>query len=133
MNIRYTNSLDGVSPEHLQGFFVGWARPLSPHQHLAMLEGSDMIELAIDPQCGRVVGFMNALCDGVQAAFIPCLEVLPAYQHNGIGSELVRRMLARLEHVPAVDLVCDSALQSFYEAFNMRPGISMMIRRPSTG
>ncbi len=133
MNIRYSNSLAGVSPEHLQGFFVGWARPLSPEQHLAMLTRSAFVELAIDPQSSLVVGFVNALCDGVQAAFIPCLEVLPAYQHNGIGSQLVRRLLARLEHIPAVDLVCDQELQPFYEAFNMRPGVSMMIRRASAG
>ena len=92
-----------------------------------------MVRLAIDSQSGLVVGFINALCDGVQAAFIPCLEVLPAYQGNGIGSELVRRMFARLELIPAVDLVCDPELQPFYDAFNMRPGVSMMIRRPNTG
>ncbi|MEX2374074.1 MAG: GNAT family N-acetyltransferase [Dehalococcoidia bacterium] len=60
---------------------------------------------------------------------MPLLEVLPAYQGRGIGSELVRRMLAKLERYYMVDLVCDPDMQSFYERFMMNPGTAMIIRR----
>ena len=36
---------------------------------------------------------MNRSATGFLTAFIPGLEVLPAYQGQGIGSELMRRIL----------------------------------------
>ena len=44
-----------------------------------------------------MVGFVTAISDGVLSAFIPLLEVLPEWQGPGIGTELVRRILAELE------------------------------------
>ncbi|MBZ0298110.1 MAG: GNAT family N-acetyltransferase [Anaerolineae bacterium] len=127
--IDYRMSLDGITAERLQGFFVGWPDPPSPATHLRILQGSAAIVLAIDESSGQVVGFINAIGDGVHAAFIPNLEVLPAYQHQGIGSELVRRMLVQLTEYYAVDLVCDPDVQSFYERLGMRPARAMVIRR----
>jgi ribosomal protein S18 acetylase RimI-like enzyme len=43
-----------------------------------------------------VVGFINAISDGLATAFLPWLEVLPDYQGRGIGRELTKRMLAEL-------------------------------------
>jgi predicted N-acetyltransferase YhbS len=56
------------------------------------------------------------------------LEVLPDYQHRGIGSELVRRMLAKFSDLYMIDLTCDVERQPFYEQFGMRPATGMMIR-----
>lgn len=127
--IDYTNSLAGIGPGQLGGFWVGWPHPPSPQAHLKILQGSYALWLAVDrADNGRVVGFINAVSDGLQAAYIPNLEVLPAYQGRGIGSELVRRMLASLEHLYMIDLICDAALQPFYERLGLRP-YSGMIRR----
>jgi len=126
--IRYTDSLEGITPELLAGFFVGWPNPPSPETHLRLLAGSMAVELAVDPATGTVVGFINAVGDGVLAAYIPLLEVLPEYQGRGIGGELVRRMLARLDGLYMVDLLCDPALQPFYARFGMRPSQGMLIR-----
>lgn len=133
MAISYTSSLDGITPGHLQGFFVGWEHPVSPEDHLTMLQGSSEALLAVDSDTGKVVGFINALSDGSQAGFIPCLEVLPEYQGQGIGTQLLRQMFARLEHLEAIDLVCSPPLQAFYEKFDMRPGTCMMYRRVLSG
>lgn len=127
--IRYTDSLDGITAEMLHGFFVGWPDPPSPEKHLEILAGSDEVVLAIDDETGRVVGFVNALTDGVLSAFIPLLEVLPGYQGQGIGRELVRRMMGKLSGFYAVDVVCDADVMPFYERFGMRPGNAMMLRR----
>lgn len=126
--IIYTDSLEGITPEKLAGFFVGWPDPPSPETHLDLLRGSAAIVLALDDDTGQVVGFVTAISDGVLTAFIPLLEVLPAFQGQGIGSEMVRRLLDRLAHLYAVDLVCDADLQPFYERFDFRP-YSAMIRR----
>jgi ribosomal protein S18 acetylase RimI-like enzyme len=124
--IEYRASLEGLTPDALPGFFVGWPNPPSPETHLRILQGSDAVVLALDG--ARVVGFITAISDGVLAAFIPLLEVLPPYQGRGIGSELVRRMLARLAHLYAVDLVCDLEMQPFYARLGMHPARGMLLR-----
>ncbi|HUW81340.1 MAG TPA: GNAT family N-acetyltransferase [Phycisphaerae bacterium] len=126
--IRYIESLEGVSAEMLQGFFDGWTEPRTPEQHMKILEGSDHIVLGVDGDSGRVVGFVTAMTDGIQAAFIPLLEVLPAYRHRGIGAALVTRMLEKLKGIPAIDLTCDPEVQRFYTRFGMTPSVGMVIR-----
>src|SRR3712207_4928397 len=103
--ISYTDSLAEIEARQLEGFFVGWAHPLSSEAHLRVLHGSDAVVLAVEAASGRVVGFITALTDGELSAFIPLLEVLPEYQAQGIGTELMRRMLARLSALPNVDLM----------------------------
>jgi ribosomal protein S18 acetylase RimI-like enzyme len=126
--ITYTDSLDGITTDKLNGFFVGWPNPPKPDAHLRILQGSAHVVLAVDDQTDQVVGFMTALSDGVSAAYIPHLEVLPAYQKQGIGSALVTRMLARLRHLYMIDLMCDPDLQPFYERFGMRSYTGMLVR-----
>ena len=129
MRIRYTDSLEEVDPADLQGFLAGWPTPPSPEVHHRMLAGSEAIVLAIDDDAGRrVVGFIHAIGDGVLTAFIPSLEVLPEYQGRGIGTELVRRLLARLDDRYSVDLVCDDDLVPFYERLGLQRW-GAMIRR----
>ncbi|MEZ4669405.1 MAG: GNAT family N-acetyltransferase [Anaerolineae bacterium] len=125
--IIYTDSLDNVSPDHLQGFFVGWPNPPASETHLRILQGSDAVVLALNEN-GAVVGFITAISDGVSAAYIPYLEVLPDYQHQGIGSQLVQLMLEKLRHLYMIDLTCDPNLQSFYARFGMHPYAAMIIR-----
>ena len=128
--IDYTDSLAGIEPRHLDGFFVGWPHPPSPETHLRLLTGSDHVVLALDMDTGRVIGFVTALTDGVLSSFVPLLEVLPAYQGRGIGQALMTRMLDRLGHLPNVDLLCDPEVIPFYERFGMIPGHGMLLRRP---
>jgi ribosomal protein S18 acetylase RimI-like enzyme len=110
--IEYAESLEGVEPRQLEGFFVGWPSPPSPERHLELLRGSAAVVLARDGE--RVVGFVTAISDGVLSASIPLLEVLPDYQGRGIGTELMRRILARLDGLTMVDLSCDAPLEPFY-------------------
>lgn len=126
--IVYKDSTDGIAPEMLQGFFTGWRAPLTPEKHLAVLEHGSHVVLALDEETARVVGFVTALSDGLQAAFIPLLEVLPDYQNRGIGTALMRKMLAKLEHLPAIDLTCNPEVQPFYAKLGMTPSVGMTVR-----
>ena len=55
-------------------------------------------------------------------------RVLPDYQNKGIGSELMRIMLDRLQEFYMIDLLCDAKLQSFYEKLGMQKVTGMCIR-----
>ncbi len=126
--ISYVDSVEGISPNQLTGFFVGWPNPPSPEKHLEILTNSDNVVLAIDQRLGNVVGFITAVSDNVLSAYIPFLEVLPSYQKQGIGGELFKRMLKKLDGLYMVDLLCDEPLQTFYQHFGMTNASGMMLR-----
>jgi ribosomal protein S18 acetylase RimI-like enzyme len=124
--ITYTDSLEGVTEAHLEGFFVGWLNPPSPEKHLQLLRAASYVMLAKDGE--RVVGFANAISDGVLSAYIPLVEILPEYQGQGIGTELVRQLFEKLRHLYMVDIVCDATVAPFYERFGMYTAYGMMMR-----
>lgn len=124
----FKNSLDGVTADMLEGFFVDWPNPPSAETHLKLLKNSSYIVLAIDEEVNRVVGFITATSDDVLSAYIPLLEVLPEYKNQGIGKELVSRMLKQLDHLYMIDLCCDEDLVPYYEKFGMFKGTGMILR-----
>lgn len=124
----YKNSLEGITPEMLVGFFDGWPTPPSPETHLKLLKNSSKVVLAFDKETDRVVGFITAVSDGVLSAYIPFLEVLPEYKNRGIGKELVHRMMAELAEIYMIDLCCDDDLVPYYEKFGMIKANGMLFR-----
>ncbi len=130
--IVYQTTTENITPEKLKGgFCVGWRTPMTIERHMQVLENSDYIVLAIDSDSGNVIGFITVITDFVQAAFIPLLEVLPEYQNQDIGSELVKRVLARFKDLPAIDLMCDANVQPFYAKLGMQPAVGMIVRNYS--
>lgn len=127
--ISYITSLEGISPSQLEGFFVGWKKPLNVEQHYEILKNSAYFCLAYDTEQKKVIGFVNALSDHVNFAFIPMLEVLPLYKNKGIGSQLMKNILEQLSHITCIDLSCDEELQSFYQEFGMLKSHGMVVRR----
>ncbi|QVK19483.1 GNAT family N-acetyltransferase [Mycoplasmatota bacterium] len=127
--ISYQTDLKSINQEMLEGFFVGWKKPLSKEEHFQILQNSQYIVVAIDHTKNQVVGFINALSDKVQFAFIPMLEVLPDYQNQKIGSHLMELMLNSLNHINNIDLTCDKPLQAFYQKFKMLNSQGMIIRK----
>lgn len=110
----YKKDLTDVTPDMLKGFFVGWPNPPSETRFYDMLVGSKYVWLAIEDD--KVVGFVNAVSDGVLSAYIPLLEVLPAYQNQGIGTALMKKMIETLNHLYMIDLACDNDKVSYYES-----------------
>ena len=128
--ITYTTSLEGITASRLQGFFVGWQSAPSVETHLRLLQNSSHVVLAIDDATGKVAGFVTATCDHVLSASVPLLEVLPEFRGQGIGAELVQRMLEVIGDLYMVDFVCHPNLQPFYTRLGMRPSTGMMRRNP---
>ena len=127
--IRYLNSADGIRPDQLKDFFEGWPSPPTPETHVTIMQGSHRVVLALDEGSDAVVGFITAVSDGVLAAYIPLLEVLPSYRRRGIGRELVTRLQRELRDLYMVDLICDEAMEPFYASLGMKPARAMTVRR----
>ncbi|MGF9698052.1 GNAT family N-acetyltransferase [Paenibacillus sp. MABNR03] len=132
MKVSYRSKLDGIGVEQLSGnFFDGWPNPPSPATFLKVLEQSYAVELAVDDETGNVIGFIQAISDGVLSAYIPLLEVVPEFQGKGIGTTLTERMLNRLQSLYMIDLLCDAETQPFYEKQGMSKASGMMVRHYS--
>ena len=127
--VHYRHTAEGIQPEQLNGFFEGWPSPPTPETHLRILHGSDAIVLALtDSDAPRVIGFATAITDGILAASIPLLEVLPDHRGRGIGREIITRLLARLDHLYMIDVTCDPDVLPFYTSIGMTPSTGASLR-----
>jgi GNAT superfamily N-acetyltransferase len=132
VRIEYRTAPTGLRVDQVDGFFVGWpARPAATTL-LAHLGASYRCAIAVDTGGDRVIGFATAISDGVLAASIPLLEVLPGWHGRGIGTELMRVLLDQLHHLYAVDLSCEEDLRTFYERLGFSTGTAMIQRRRSS-
>jgi ribosomal protein S18 acetylase RimI-like enzyme len=118
--IEYRSTPTDLQPDQLDGFFVGWPSRPTPELHLQLLRLSQYVEIAVDPETRKVVGFATAVSDRVLAAHITFLEVLPDYQHRGIATRLMQGLLMQTAHLYAISLQCDHQLKEFYEEFGFR-------------
>jgi ribosomal protein S18 acetylase RimI-like enzyme len=127
--IEYKTTLDNIKASNLaKGFFEGWSKKPSPETHYKILKNSYKIAIAVDTEKDKIIGFINAVSDGILSAYIPLLEVLPEYRNQGIAKNLVHNILNQLDDIYMIDIVCDKELVSFYSKFGMLKGVSMMIR-----
>lgn len=117
-----------ITPSDFKGFCVGWRQPLDPETLFAALQGSYKYVIARDDS-GKVIGFANAISDGVFAAFIPLVEVFPENQGVGVGTAIMRELLNELKDFRIVDLMCDPPLQEFYKTVDMAPMVGMRANR----
>ena len=124
----YKNELHGITSDMLRGFFADWPNPPNPETHLKLLKNSSKVIIAVEPDTNQVLGFITAISDGVLSAYIPLLEVLPAYKNKGIGRELVHRMLRELDDIYMIDLCCDDDLVPYYDKLGMMQTNGMILR-----
>ncbi len=124
--IIYKTGTESIVADDLEDFFEGWGKKPDPEKRLKILQNSDHIITAHDE--GRLIGFINAITDKTLSAYIPLLEVLPAYRGKGIGGELVKRMTELLSSFYMIDLCCDDDLSGFYEKLGFNKSVGMIKR-----
>ena len=85
---------------------VGWTNYTNQPQ---MLEQSLAHSLAIyvDRDGEKIVGLVRLVGDGFSSVFVQDLIVLPSYQRQGIGSDLMKEALGDYKDAYQVQLVTD--------------------------
>ncbi len=66
-----------------------------------------------------LVGYVDSVSNGVTDAYIQDLTVHPDYQGKGIGTELMKRMIAKLKEnkIYMISVLYDEKLVPFYNRF----------------
>lgn len=69
----------------------------------------------------RLVGLIRAIGDDVSIVYIQDILMHPSYQRQGIGRDVMMRVLKRFEHVRQIVLITDDTPKSvaFYESVGM--------------
>jgi len=119
MKMNLSTNIDSISWEELARIFE-----LAP---LGKKRDPEKLEVAFRNSPLRVfafygtelVGAARALSDGVGRAAIYDVVVLPKYQGNGIGSEMIRRLI-QAAHVDVVMLYSVPGKEAYYERFGFR-------------
>lgn len=64
----------------------------------------------------RLIGVLRAVGDGQTIVFVQDLLILPEYQRRGVGTALLRELLARYPQVRQIELTADDSpsLLAFY-------------------
>ena len=73
----------------------------------------------------ELVGLIRALTDEETVAYIQDILVFPAYHKQGVGSQLMRRMLAELKGIRQIVLMTDQGeaslpLHDWYRSFGFK-------------
>jgi ribosomal protein S18 acetylase RimI-like enzyme len=127
--ITYIENIEGITPKQLEGFLAHWDFVPPLDTLLQVLRGSTHILIALDPERREVLGYIAALSDGVSSGYISHLEVRPTHRNNGIGTELMRRMLSKLQSLHGIYLGCAPPLVQFYERLGFQKMTAMSKRR----
>ena len=112
-NIRYSETRD-VDLEDVVVLYRAneWSSAEKPELLHQALVGSHFLVTAWDGE--QLVGLGNAISDGCLVVYYPHLLVLPDYQGSGIGTELMRRLMARYDGFHQHMLVADGRALDFY-------------------
>ncbi len=100
---------------------VGWS---NYYEHPQMLRGAYAASLCTlgAYEEGRLVGIIRCVGDGCSILFIQDLLVRPEFQRRGIGSALIKAVLARYPRVYQIQLATDSTdkTTAFYRSLGFQ-------------
>ena len=111
---------DAVSFEEIFQLYeaVGWTNYTTNPTMLKNALEHSLFLISARGENGKLIGFLRAVGDGYSILYIQDIIVLPEYQRQGIGTQLLRQTLEHFKEVYQIILTTDSELKTiaFYEA-----------------
>uniref|UniRef100_UPI00406C4A8F GNAT family N-acetyltransferase n=1 Tax=Psychrobacillus sp. FSL K6-2843 TaxID=2921549 RepID=UPI00406C4A8F len=96
---------------------AGWWEERNEQDIEEMLKQDISIGAWIDD---NLIGFARAISDNKFRAYIEDVVIHNEFQHTGIGTKLVSKLLDELTHIDVISLFCGEDLISFYEKNNFK-------------
>lgn len=111
---------------------VGWTAYTAEPETLRRGFARSLLTLAAYAD-GRLIGLLRAVGDGETVVFVQDLLVCPAHQRRGVGTALLRELLARYPEVRQIELAADDTPKT--RAFYCAPdsGLSPKTAAAATG
>ncbi len=105
-----------IDPQELGELFAGttWADGRTPEKIQTMIQNSPIHVSAWSGK--KMVGFLRAITDDVYRAVLDDLVVHESFRKQGIGTEMMKKILERLDHLEEVSVDCASDLIPYYES-----------------
>jgi GNAT superfamily N-acetyltransferase len=88
-----------------------------PHVHKTAFENSHTTVFIYHEN--RLIGFGRAISDGAYQAAVYDVAVVPEFQRKGIGTKILRSILARLPQYNVI-LYASPGKEKFYESLGLR-------------
>ena len=126
MNLTFSNqkqfSSQQVNNLYTSVKWTGYTNDLP--KLLRAISKSDLVISAWNGE--ELVGLIRAVTDEETVAYIQDILVFPAYNKQGVGSQLMRRMLAELKGIRQIVLMTDQGeaslpLHDWYRSFGFKP------------
>lgn len=101
---------------------VGWTAYTDQPETLRRGFENSLLTLAAYEE-NRLIGVLRAVGDGQTIVFMQDLLILPEYQRRGVGTALLRELLARYPQVRQIELTADDSpsLLAFYRKTGFVP------------
>lgn len=130
LTYRQLKAITGAEFAALSALYrqAGWVAPEEDCEFIRRVTADSTVFLAVYDH-ERIIGMGRAISDGVSDAYIQDVAVLKDYRRQGIGGEIVRRIVAALEakNIDWIALVGEPGTESFYRGlgFAAKPGFTL--------
>lgn len=94
---------------------AGWTRDRTPEQ-IAQMIANTRVQIGVW-NGNTLIGYARAVTDDLYRAYIEDVIVDEPRRGQGIGAEIMRQLLTRLDHVQELTLNCEDHLIPFYGQF----------------
>lgn len=127
-----------LGPEHLPGLMrlfsqAWWTSERTEDDVQRMLAADQVVVAVARPGSDQLLGFARALTDWTYLAHVLDVVVAEEVRGRGVGGLLMTALVEhpRLRDVKSIELVCQGALEQYYErwGFTAKVGGSRLMRR----
>lgn len=123
MNVLRFAEYDTYNETEIMALYssVGWSNYTNNPAMLRQAYKSSLYILAAYAD-DKLVGILRAVGDGASVVFLQDLIVLPKYQRQGIGSQLMRRVMEKYADVYQLQLLTEASEKNiaFYEYVGLK-------------